>query len=108
MNMQAPGNFSLTQKLERVEQVIRETGLQEQADIVVGNGIGLGLSGGQVPNKQPLSTFSPLSLSLPPFSLRVFAGSLVLLFSVRVALGMRDCNSQLIVKNEGLLFAAGS
>ena len=48
MNMQAPAGMTLTQKLERVEQVIRETGLQEQADFVVGSGIGLGLSGGQV------------------------------------------------------------
>ena len=48
MNMQAPKDMSLPQKLERVEQVIRETGLQEQADLVVGSGIGLGLSGGQV------------------------------------------------------------
>lgn len=48
MNMQAPSGMTLAQKLERVEQVIRETGLQEQADLVVGSGIGLGLSGGQV------------------------------------------------------------
>ncbi len=48
MNMQAPKGMKLSQKLERVEQVIRETGLLEQADIKVGDGIGLGLSGGQV------------------------------------------------------------
>ncbi len=48
MNMQAPSEMTLAQKLERVEQVIRETGLQEQADLVVGSGVGLGLSGGQV------------------------------------------------------------
>ena len=48
MCIQAPMGMKLSQKLERVEQVIRETGLQEQADIVVGDGIGLGLSGGQV------------------------------------------------------------
>ena len=47
MNMQAQG-MKLSQKLERVEQVIREMGLVEQADIKVGDGIGLGLSGGQV------------------------------------------------------------
>ena len=48
MNMQASPGMRLSQKLERVEQVIRETGLLEQADIRVGNGTGLGLSGGQV------------------------------------------------------------
>lgn len=48
MCLQAPSEMRLSQKLERVEQVIRETGLLEQADIVVGDGIGLGLSGGQV------------------------------------------------------------
>ena len=48
MNMQATSGSSLRTKLNRVEQVIREMGLEEQADIVVGDGIGLGLSGGQV------------------------------------------------------------
>ena len=48
MNMQAKRTDSLSTKLKRVEQVIREMGLEEQADIVVGDGIGLGLSGGQV------------------------------------------------------------
>ena len=48
MCMQAPSDMKLSQKLERVEQVIREMGLVEEADIVVGDGIGLGLSGGQV------------------------------------------------------------
>ena len=48
MNMQAQRKDSLSTKLKRVEQVIREMGLEEQADIVVGDGIGLGLSGGQV------------------------------------------------------------
>ena len=48
MNMQAQRKSSLSEKLKRVEQVIREMGLEEQADIVVGDGIGLGLSGGQV------------------------------------------------------------
>lgn len=48
MSMQAQKGMKLSQKLERVEQVIRETGLVEQADIKVGDGIGLGLSGGQV------------------------------------------------------------
>ena len=48
MNMQAQRKDSLSNKLKRVEQVIREMGLEEQADIVVGDGIGLGLSGGQV------------------------------------------------------------
>ena len=48
MNMQAQKGMKLSQKLERVEQVIRETGLVEEADIKVGDGIGLGLSGGQV------------------------------------------------------------
>lgn len=47
MNMQAQG-MKLSEKLERVEQVIREMGLVEQADIKVGDGVGLGLSGGQV------------------------------------------------------------
>ena len=46
--MQARKGESLGDKLKRVEQVIREMGLQEQADVVVGDGIGLGLSGGQV------------------------------------------------------------
>ena len=50
MNMQAQRKDSLSTKLKRVEQVIREMGLEEQADIVVGDGIGLGLSGGQVRN----------------------------------------------------------
>ena len=45
MSMQAPKGMKLSQKLERVEQVIRETGLLEQADLRVGDGIGLGLSG---------------------------------------------------------------
>ena len=48
MCMQAQKGMKLSEKLERVEQVIRETGLVDQADIKVGNGIGLGLSGGQV------------------------------------------------------------
>lgn len=48
MSMQAEKGMTLKQKLERVEQVIRETGLEEQADVKVGDGIGLGLSGGQV------------------------------------------------------------
>ena len=48
MNMQAQSRDSLKMKLKRVEQVIREMGLEDQADIVVGDGIGLGLSGGQV------------------------------------------------------------
>ena len=48
MNMQASPGMRLSQKLERVEQVIRETGLLEQADVRVGDGTGLGLSGGQV------------------------------------------------------------
>lgn len=48
MSMRAQKGMKLSQKLERVEQVIRETGLLEQADIKVGDGIGLGLSGGQV------------------------------------------------------------
>ena len=48
MYMQARKGESLGDKLKRVEQVIREMGLQEQADVVVGDGIGLGLSGGQV------------------------------------------------------------
>ena len=48
MNMQAQRKDSLSTKLKRVEQVIREMGLEEQADVVVGDGIGLGLSGGQV------------------------------------------------------------
>ena len=48
MNMQAQRKDSLKTKLRRVEQVIHEMGLEEQADIVVGDGIGLGLSGGQV------------------------------------------------------------
>ena len=48
MNMQAQSRDSLKMKLRRVEQVIREMGLEDQADIVVGDGIGLGLSGGQV------------------------------------------------------------
>lgn len=50
MSMQAKKGMKLSEKLERVEQVIRETGLLEQADIKVGDGIGLGLSGGQVWN----------------------------------------------------------
>ena len=48
MCMQAPSGMKLCQKLERVEQVIREMGLVDEADILVGDGIGLGLSGGQV------------------------------------------------------------
>ena len=47
MHMQAKG-MRLSEKLERVEQVIQEMGLVEQADIKVGDGVGLGLSGGQV------------------------------------------------------------